>query len=115
MKIRAPWSPDLLQVYAISWSRHNKEYSVLEDRTSFSVLEGDNLTDIYEHECSISSYDLDEFCLMPKSFDDRFLVLMWKPLAESGIWQDLREFDKAAMKRFGDIRLEYGHTDVTLN
>ncbi len=87
----------------------------MNDRTSFSVLEDGNLTDVYENDCQVLDSDLDEFCLMPKEFDGRFLVLMWKPLAESGIWRDLREFDRSAIKRFEDLRVEYGHIDASIN
>ena len=111
MKIKVPWSPDPLQVYAIFWSRHSKGNVALEYKTLLTIFDGGSLTDVYEHECSILSYDLDDFCLLPISFDDRILALMWKPLAEAGIWQDLREFDGVAIKRFRDIRVEYGHTD----
>ena len=112
MKISVKWSADAIQVYAIIWSRYSDTNSPLSGRTLFSILEDDHLTDIYEHECDVFNFDLDDFCMMPKDFDDRFLVLMWKPLAESGCWRDLREFKCEAIKKFREMRSESGHTVI---
>lgn len=115
MKVSVPWSPFTHQVYAITWLRHGQENSMLEYNTSFSIFEDGGLSDIYEHDCHILEAELDDFCLMPKSFDDRFFVLMWRPLAEAGIWSDLREFDKSAMSRFENLRTEYGHISTSIS
>ncbi|MDP5309299.1 hypothetical protein, partial [Paracoccus spongiarum] len=109
MKIIVPWSSEPLQVYAIAWSRFPHEADILGNRTIFSVADGGGLAEVYEHECEISSSDLNEFCIMPREFDARYLVLMWKPLADCGIWKDLREFDKPALKRFSEMRAANGH------
>lgn len=115
MKVITPWSKSAVRVYAISWLRHGKSTHPDDNTTSLSVLENNALSEAYESECVVVDANIDDFVMMPKSFDDRFLVLMWSPLADSGIWPELRDFDNVALKRFMDLLIEHGHVEVSKN
>jgi hypothetical protein len=63
----------------------------------------------YMHECSILDREVSNFVLMPDTWDGgRSYGLMWKPLAESGLWDDVIEHDPKALTKLEKLLKEAG-------
>jgi hypothetical protein len=105
MKVIVPWSSTPVPVLAIIWSSFGHGHGVLKDRTMLTVPVDDNysgLQDVYEHEVTVASPDVTDFVFLgsKSGFDPMVLALMWRPLAESGLWIDLNECDAKAVAAF---------------
>lgn len=109
MKIKVSRLAEPVQVYAISWLRYPLD---LEDKRlpviyTFFDYEDDCLRDVYEGECGVVDGEIDDFLVVPIDYEGAPLIFMWRPLAEAGIWVDLREFYPEAVSKFRELRLHY--------
>lgn len=103
MKIEFLNGEEELPVAAISWPIKKGNNPDFEDHdTQLSVYDGDRLYEVSATECKILNYKSSEYVL-DLDLDERFGVLMWRPLFELDIWPEVRDFEPAALKRLREI------------
>lgn len=116
MKILVKWSPEPVRVYSIAWFRGPPVPGRDDLPVLFSALGKDEIIrETYESECQILDGQIDDFILFSPDYASAPLVLMWRPLAEAKIWDDLREFDPDAVEHFRQLRIQHGHLPSGMN
>lgn len=106
MEVVPAWSRHPCAVFAISVHSALGRDFAYGDNLTFSVLDGEALDEVKARECEVTDPSLDGFVLMPRDFSQG-VVLMWRPLAEAGIWAALREYDPKAILHFARLRQEF--------
>lgn len=110
MKVMPAWSTKAHEVFAVSKHPSFTDGETKLDNMTFSVLDDQVLEEVKASECTILDPRIDDFVLLPPNFASG-LVIMWRPLAEAGIWIALREHDPVALQRFARLRVERMPTD----
>lgn len=103
MRALPAWSKDPLLVFAISFHDTRFHEAPKSENLTLPVVDGDVLEEVKYGQCQVVEPTITDFALMPDAFSPG-LALMWRPLAEAGIWAALRDHEPAAIEQFAKPR-----------
>jgi hypothetical protein len=87
-------------VVLISWTKNHHQPAT----TQTCFWTGEALRYPHMDECEVLDRNLDNFLVMPDSFDSgRVHAIMFKPLFDAGIWEELVDYNLTAITKMKAI------------
>lgn len=79
----------------------------LSSDVQFEVFNGKFIEGVREGDCVIVDPCISDFIFINKKLDDGVVAFMWKPIADTGLWTAMRDFDPSALKVLHDLMKGY--------
>jgi hypothetical protein len=109
MKIISPMSDLPTYVYVIHWKRSVARNVISTAHTTFMYFHHPGLLAMREQKCKIVDATITDFEFVIPYDDSPACLLVWRPLLQAGIHDDLIDFAPEALKAFAELRRTAGH------
>ena len=79
----------------------------LSSDVQFDIYNGEFIEAFRESEASVVDLNISNFVFIDGKWDESFVFFMWKPIADTGLWADMREFIPSGLKILHALMKEY--------
>lgn len=91
------------EVLSICWPKKAKKgFWNTAETTLFSVYDGHSLQDFYASDLNVMSEEILDFVFLSEQ-DPDYYFLMWRPISELTLWNDIREHDPEALEKLRSL------------